>query len=257
MQFPGQLEKGIFLSRPNRFLGMVRVRGGEAGCYVPNSGRLREILKPGTPVYLRDNASERRKTRWDLILARHGEILVSVDTRMVNLLIPEAIRSGSVPSLRGLEVLKSEYQFLDSRLDFLARDGECLVLLEGKSCTLVEGGVALFPDAPTERGRRHLKTLSGGARRGLKAMVVFVIQREDGELFSPNAGLDPEFGRAFQEALVDGVKACAFTCKVGKTGITPYREIPVLAQDLQPRLLSHEKYSPQKGGRGEGGTGGL
>jgi len=228
MQFQGRLVRGTFLSRPNRFLGIARVMGGEAGCFVPNSGRLGELLRPGTPVYLRKNAFEGRKTRWDLILARHGDTLVSVDTRMVNLLIPEAVHSGSIPSLRGLEVVKTEYPFLDSRLDFLMQDGEGRVLLEAKSCTLVEGGVALFPDAPTARGRRHLEALAGAVERGMKAVVVFVIQREDGEIFSPNAGLDPEFGRAFQQALAGGVKACAFTCRVRKTGITPYREIPVL-----------------------------
>jgi sugar fermentation stimulation protein A len=229
MEIQGRLVRGTFLSRPNRFLGIVSVRGEEAGCFVPNPGRLRELLRPGTTVYLRKNDSRERKTRWDLVLARHGGIFVSVDTRMVNLLIPEAIHSGSIPSLRGLEVVKAEYPFLESRLDFLVRDGEVPVLLEAKSCTLVEGGVALFPDAPTERGRRHLGTLAGGVRRGMKAMVVFVIQREDGELFSPNTGLDPEFGRAFEQALAGGVRACAFTCRVRKTGITPYREIPVLA----------------------------
>jgi sugar fermentation stimulation protein A len=228
MRVPGPLVRGTFLSRPNRFLGEVRIRGKEAGCFVPNPGRLRELLRPGTPVYLRENSSLGRKTRWDLALARHGALLVSVDTRLVNPLIPEAIRSGAVPSLQGLELVKPEYPFLDSRLDFLARDGEGPVLLEAKSCTLVEGGVALFPDAPTARGRRHLATLAEGVRRGIPAMVVFVIQREDGRLFSPNADLDPEFGRAFQAALAAGVRACAFTCRVGKTGITPYREIPVI-----------------------------
>jgi sugar fermentation stimulation protein A len=228
MQFQGRLVRGTFLSRPNRFLGIARVRGGEAECFVPNSGRLGELLRPGTPVYLRKNASEGRKTRWDLILARHRDTLVSVDTRMVNLLIPEAVHSGSIPSLRGLEVVKAEYPFLDSRLDFLMRDGDDRVLLEAKSCTLVEGGIALFPDAPTARGRRHLEALAGAVKRGMKAVVVFVIQREDGEIFAPNAGLDPGFGRAFQQALAGGVTACAFTCRVRKAGITPYREIPVL-----------------------------
>jgi sugar fermentation stimulation protein A len=228
MEIPGPLVKGTFLSRPNRFLAIVRVRGEEAGCFVPNPGRLRDLLRPGTSVYLRKTASGGRKTRWDLALARHGSLLVSVDTRMVNLLIPDAIRSGLIPSLRGLEVVKPEYPFLDSRLDFLMRDGEGPVLLEAKSCTLVERGIALFPDAPTARGRRHLETLSTGARRGMRAMVVFVIQREDGEVFSPNDGLDPEFAVAFRQALAAGVSACAFTCRVERAGITPHREIPVI-----------------------------
>lgn len=228
MEFPYRLVQGTFLSRPNRFLGIASVRGKESGCFVPNPGRLKELLRPGTTVYLRENASPGRKTRWDLVLARRGDLLVSVDTRMVNLLVPEAAGSGSIPSLRGLGVVKAEYPFLDSRLDFLMRDGEGPVLLEAKSCTLVEGGIALFPDAPTARGRRHLETLSAGVRRGMRAMVVFVIQREDGESFSPNDGLDPEFAMAFRQALATGVSACAFTCRVERAGITPYREIPVI-----------------------------
>jgi sugar fermentation stimulation protein A len=228
MQIPGPLVRGTFLSRPNRFLGTVRVRGGEAGCFVPNPGRLTEILGPGTAVWLREAWSGDRKTRWDLALARHGDLLVSVDTRMVNRLVPEAIRSGTIPSLAGLELVRAEYPFLDSRLDFLARDREGPVLLEAKSCTLVEDGVALFPDAPTARGRRHLRTLADAVRRGMRAMVVVVIQREDGEAFTPNAALDPEFGRAFCGALSAGVEACAFTCRVRRTGITPLREVPVV-----------------------------
>jgi sugar fermentation stimulation protein A len=204
------------------------VRGGETRCFVPNSGRLRELLRPGASVYLRWSASAGRKTRWDLVLARRGDILVSVDTRVVNLLVPEAIRSGAIPSLMGLELARTEYPFLHSRLDFLARDGGEPVLLEAKSCTLVEDGIALFPDAPTARGRRHLETLSAGVRRGMKAMVVFVIQREDGEAFAPNAGIDPGFVSAFRRARAEGVRACAFTCRVERNGITPYREIPIL-----------------------------
>jgi sugar fermentation stimulation protein A len=229
MRYPGRLVKGTFLSRENRFLGMVRIRGEEAGCYVPNSGRLGELLRPGTDVWLRETTGGERKTRWDLALARHGDILVSVDTRVVNRVLPEAIRSGTIPSLRGLELVKAEHPFLDSRLDFLARDRAGPVLLEAKSCTLVEGGLALFPDAPTARGRRHLATLALGVRRGMGALVVFVIQREDGEAFSPHDRRDPEFGRAFRQALSSGVRACAFTCKVGRSGITPFREIPVLS----------------------------
>ena len=228
MKFPEKFVQGIFLSRPNRFLGMVRVQGRETVCFVPNPGRLREILGPGTPVYLRRADGMGRKTRWDLVLARRGDLLVSVDTRAVNLLVPEAIRSGIIPSLRGLEIMQAEYPFRDSRLDFLARDGKMPVLLEAKSCTLVEEGVALFPDAPTARGSRHLGTLARGIREGMGAMVIFVIQREDGQRFSPNAGLDPEFGRAFRHAIRRGVEACAFTCRVTEDGITPYREIPVI-----------------------------
>ncbi len=114
MEFPGRLVKGTFLSRPNRFLGMVRVRGEEAGCFVANPGRLRELLRPGTTVWLRENSARERKTRWDLVLARHGDILVSVDTRVVNRILPEAIRSGAIPSLRGLGLVKAEYPFLFS-----------------------------------------------------------------------------------------------------------------------------------------------
>ncbi|MDD1665852.1 MAG: DNA/RNA nuclease SfsA, partial [Methanomicrobiales archaeon] len=246
MEFPGRLVKGTFLSRPNRFLGTVRVRGEEAGCFIANPGRLRELLRPGATVWLREAASPERKTRWDLVLVRHGDLLVSVDTRVVNQtgfslvenhpgrspggdrLVPEAIRSEAIPSLRGLGIVKAEHPFLDSRLDFLARDTEGPVLLEAKSCTLVKGGVALFPDAPTARGTRHLSTLAAAARGGTRAMVVMVIQREDGEAFTPNAGLDPAFGKAFREALSMGVQACAFTCRIGRTGITPYREVPVI-----------------------------
>ncbi|MDD1666661.1 MAG: DNA/RNA nuclease SfsA [Methanomicrobiales archaeon] len=227
MRFRGRLVKGIFLERPNRFLGIVRTPSGEAECFVPNSGRLTELLAPGAPVYLRKNVSPGRKTRWDLVLACRGSVLVSVDTRAVNRLVPEAIRLGTIPSLRGLEPVRAEFPFRGSRLDFLMRDGEQQVLLEAKSCTLVEDGVALFPDAPTARGRRHLETLGQATLAGMGAMVTFVIQREDAEIFSPNDSTDPGFCRAFRRALAAGVTACAFTCRVRKSGVTPRREIPV------------------------------
>ncbi len=227
MEFGGPLIRGTFLSRPNRFLGRVSLPSGEAECFVPNSGRLAELLGPGATVYVREVHGEGRRTGLDLVLACHGRTPVSVDTRAVTRLVPEAIRLGTVPSLQGLDLVRTELPFLESRIDFLMERKRRPVLLEAKSCTLVEGGVALFPDAPTTRRRRHLEDLARWVTSGKEGIVVFVVQREDARSLSTRGETDPGFAGALRAALAAGVNACAFTCRVTTAGVTPLREIPV------------------------------
>jgi sugar fermentation stimulation protein A len=228
MQFPSPLHPATFLSRPNRFLGEVRIRGEETFCHIPYSGRAGELLREGTRIYVREHRGPGRKTGWDLVLAGSGRVLACLDTRLSVPLACEALDAGIISGLRDLTVVRSEVPFLDSRIDLLlaGKDGtECL--LEVKSCTLVEKGVALFPDPPTERGRRHLRDLAGGVARGMRAAVLFVIQRPDGRVLAPHDLRDPLFGAALRDAAASGVEVYACGCRVSREEIRVDRAVPV------------------------------
>ncbi len=223
----GRLTPGRFLCRLNRFAALVEVGGRRTLAHVANSGRLRELFVPGARVYLQASGGAGRRCPYDLVLVRAGGTLVSADARLPNALVAEALGAGRLPPLRGFGPARAEVQHGRSRLDFvLERPGRrCLV--EAKSVTLVEGGVALFPDAPTSRGRRHLDTLARARRRGIAAAVVFVIQRGDAERFRPNVTADPAFARALNRAAAAGVRILAYRCRVTRRKIVITAPIPV------------------------------
>ena len=204
MKLPAGLERASFLARPNRFVARVDLAGEETLVHVANSGRLRELLQPGRTVYLAPQPKPERKTRFDLQLVALGpgpdERLVSADSRLPPGLVEEAILAGKLPQFAGYESLRPEVTFGDSRLDLelIGPEGSCLI--EVKSVTLVEKGVAKFPDAPTERGRRHLRTLTRARAEGSRAAVVFVVQRDDASAFTPTEEPPPAFGDALWEA---------------------------------------------------------
>ena len=198
----------------NRFLARVRLDHESVPVHLANSGRLRELLTEGRRVYVRPVVSATRKTGYDLVLVDYCGVLVSVDARLPNLLVEEAVREGRIPPLRGYEGIRREIRWGDVRLD-LALSGEgqrCLV--EAKSVTLVREGLALFPDAPTSRGQRHIEALRRAIAQGERAAIVFVVQRADAKAFAPNDEADPPFGRALRKAARDGVEALAYGCQV-------------------------------------------
>jgi len=213
MKIEGKILKGTFLERPNRFLGKVEVSGEKHLCYIPNPGRMLELLQLGVEVYLKEESLSGRKTEYDLVFVKQSS-LVSIDSRVPNRLTEEAIRLSLLPEFRGYDLVRAEHTYGDSRLDFLLARGDRQMLLEVKSCTLVKGGRALFPDAPTQRGQRHLRTLIAALEQGFEAAVLFVVQRADGESFSSNDETDPEFGAALREAASRGVKIYAYSCQV-------------------------------------------
>jgi len=222
----GNLIPATFVARPNRFLGLVDVDGETMECFIPNPGRMRELLYRGARVYLRRCVSESRKTSYDLSLADHDGVLVSIDSRVPNSVIEESIRSGLIPEFGGYVIDRREPIFGDSRFDLHLIKGSRSALVEIKSCTLVVGGVALFPDAPTKRGARHLRTLSKALRVGRSALV-FLIQRNDAVALSPNEAADPEFSNALRQALLKGVEVYAYDSKVTLEGISINRRVPV------------------------------
>ena len=201
----------VFLSRPNRFIAHVELDGREETVHVKNTGRCRELLRPGTQVWCQESANPNRKTRFDLITVRKGHRLINMDSQAPNIAAGEWLRAGGLGEIRNL---KAESFHGDSRFDFsFEKDGK-LCFLEVKGVTLENDGVCAFPDAPTERGVKHLKGLTRLVREGYGAYVLFVIQMPDVKYLHPNDATDPAFGAALREAALNGVQVLAMDCAV-------------------------------------------
>lgn len=226
MRYPSRLIEATLHERPNRFLGVVDIDGREELCFIPNPGRMHELMVPNARVYLLEKRGEHRKTRYDMVLVDYGGVMVGVDSRLPNKLLAEAVNAGRLNDFRGYTVEKTEPVFHDSRLDLVLSDGQKRVMVETKSCTLVEDGVALFPDAPTKRGARHMRTLVKALETGRSA-AVFVIQRGDASEFRPNDGTDPEFGEALRLAASMGVETYAYVSDVSLRGVEIRKKIPL------------------------------
>jgi len=226
MRYPSRLIEATLHERPNRFLGVVDIDGRKELCFIPNPGRMHELMVPNARVYLLEKRGEHRKTRYDMVLVDYGGVMVGVDSRLPNKLLAEAVNAGRLNDFRGYTGEKTEPVFHDSRLDLVLSDGQKRVMVETKSCTLVEDGVALFPDAPTKRGARHMRTLVKALETGRSA-AVFVIQRGDASEFRPNDGTDPEFGEALRRAASMGVETYAYVSDVSLRGVEIREKIPL------------------------------
>lgn len=227
VRFRMPLVVGRFVRRLNRFAALVRVGGREERVHVRNSGRLRELLTPRRTVLLEPARGEGRRTRFTLALVRLARGYVSVDAHLPNAVVEAAVRQGTLPGYREARLLRREPAMGRKRADFLLARGERRCLVEVKSVTLVEGGVARFPDAPTARGRAHLEHLIAARRRGLEAVVLFVIQRSDALAFAPNHRTDPLFAAALGRASRAGVRVRALTCRVTRSGVWLDGAVPV------------------------------
>ena len=205
------VKQGRFLSRPNRFIAHVDMDGKTEICHVKNTGRCRELLVPEARVWCAKAENPNRKTAYDLIAVEKGPYLVNMDSQAPNQAVGEWLRNGG---LGNAQVVLPEQRFHDSRFDFyLERNGKPM-FLEVKGVTLEENGVCRFPDAPTQRGARHLRELSLAREQGYDAAVLFVIQMAPVRYLTPNDGTDPEFGKALREAASKGVAVLAVDCTV-------------------------------------------
>ncbi len=227
VRLPPHLVSGNLIQRVNRFVVAVEVGGEVVHAHLANSGRLHELMFPGAPVLLTPRPRVGRKTGLDLALVYVDGVWVSADARLPNRLVMEAVEEGRLGALAGLRVVRREPIFGGARLDLLLGGPQGQVLVEAKSVTLVEGGMALFPDAPTLRGRRHLQALMEALRQGLGAAVIFVVQREDAQAFSPHHGADPAFARALGEAHRSGVMVLAYRCRVSPQEVAIADPVPV------------------------------
>jgi sugar fermentation stimulation protein A len=187
---------------------------------------MRELMIPGATVYVLEKRGLYRKTDYDMILLEKNNKLISIDSRFPNKLWAEAIIKNKIEPFHDYSISKKEPNFMDSRLDFLLTKETNQALIECKSCNLVVEGTALFPDAPTNRGARHMGTLTKGLEFG-RSGVVFVIQRSDAKTFKPHRERDPVFTRALEKAVREGVEVYAYTCNVDLNQISINQEIPV------------------------------
>ena len=227
MDLRNDLFEGRFIERVNRFLALVEIDGQEVGVHVANSGRMKELFIPGRRVLVRPVAGEHRKTRFDLALVDMGRALASADARMPNALVAEGVANGHLQQFAGYPEIFREYTFGDSRFDLMLEGSSGRCYIEAKSVTLVENNVGLFPDSPTVRGAKHLRTLESVIAAGHRAAVVFVIQRPDATSFATNDPADAELADAFQSALAAGVEAYAYNCLVTETILQLDRTLPI------------------------------
>ncbi len=205
---------GHFLSRPNRFIAHVEIDGREEVVHVKNTGRCRELLIPGNTVCLQDWGEEHttRKTRYDLIAVKKGSLLVNMDSQAPNKVFAEWAKEGHFVS--GLTLLKPEAKWGNSRFDFYWETATSKGFTEVKGVTLEHDGLVRFPDAPTERGVKHLEELILAKQEGFESSVCFVIQMEGMREFSPNDETHPAFGTALRKAHAAGVRILAMECHV-------------------------------------------
>ena len=215
---------GFFRNRPNRFIAHVEIDGKEQVVHVKNTGRCRELLVPGAMVWCQRSDNPARKTQYDLVTVRKGQRLINMDSQAPNAAAREWLESGG---LGKIDNLRQETVYRDSRFDFsFTREGRTC-FLEVKGVTLEDNGVCAFPDAPTQRGTKHLRGLAEAARQGYGAYVLFVIQMADVKYIHPNDRTDPDFGAALREAAAQGVKVLAVRCQVSEDEMTISGSVPV------------------------------
>lgn len=211
-----KIVQGSFLTRPNRFIAHVRVDGNVEVCHVKHTGRCRELLLPESIVYLEESDNPARKTKYDLVAVKKGEILVNMDSGAPNKVVDEWLKSGHCPLFAADEErkIKPEYKYGNSRIDFYGEAGTRKILMEVKGVTLEENGVARFPDAPSERAVKHVKELEKAVSEGYECYVMFVVQMKGVSCFTPNKDTQPEFCQVLRQAEKAGVKVLAYDCKV-------------------------------------------
>lgn len=202
--------KGTFIERPNRFIAICEINGKEEVCHVKNTGRCRELLIKGVTVYLEKSSNPNRKTQYDLIAVQKGDKLINMDSQVVNKVALEFI-----PKLfENIIKIKPEYKYGNSRFDIYIETDIEKIFVEVKGVTLENDGVVRFPDAPTERGVKHLNELQKAVTEGFKAYVLFVVQMSDVKCFEPNRETHPQFADALKQAKANGVIPLAYDCSV-------------------------------------------
>lgn len=213
----GKMKEATFLARPNRFIAHVRLDGKMEVCHVKNTGRCRELLVPGATVYVQETDNPARKTRYDLITVKKGERLVNIDSQIPNKVFAEWLKASGF--IGGLTLVKPETTYGSSRFDFYLEAGVRRIFAEVKGVTLEEEGVAMFPDAPTERGVKHIEELIRSVQDGYEAMIVFIIQMKEVRCFTPNRRTHAAFGEALSRAKEQGVSVIALDCHVTEDSI--------------------------------------
>ncbi|QIB69729.1 DNA/RNA nuclease SfsA [Aminipila butyrica] len=221
-----RIRPAVFLSRPNRFIAHILLDGREEICHVKNTGRCRELLTAGAKIFVQEADNPSRKTKYDLIAVYKKDLLINMDSQVPNKAVQEWLQSGGL--FEDIELIKPESKYKNSRFDFYVETGARKIYLEVKGVTLEEGGLVRFPDAPTERGVKHLKELSECLQEGYEAYVIFVVQMADALLFTANERTHREFAQVLRQVWEQGVQVLAFQCAVTPESIAIGQRLPVL-----------------------------
>ncbi|MDD3765659.1 MAG: DNA/RNA nuclease SfsA [Eubacteriales bacterium] len=214
-----------FLSRPNRFVANIEIDGEKHVCHVKNTGRCRELLIPGADIFVQKSENPARKTKFDLISVYKGERLVNIDSQIPNKVFEEWIRDGNL--YNSISSIRPECKYGSSRFDFYIEADGKQTYVEVKGVTLELGKVAMFPDAPTERGVKHINELKNAVSEGYSALIVFIIQMENVKYFTPNVKTHKAFADALKDAYMHGVKVLALDCQVTANSIVALNEVEV------------------------------
>jgi len=227
----GQLARGTFLSRPNRFTAIVKAKDEALRLHLRDPGRLTELVVPGREVIFKRIDDVSRKTKGEIIGIRSNDTWVLVNSSLHSKIARWLIEAGYIEELRGWRIERAEWKYGKSRIDFLLTKGRKRGLLEVKGCTLVRKGVALFPDAPTKRGKRHVLELIKANEEGLNANILFLVLRGDANSFSPNWDTDPEFSRSLVLAYKAGVNIIAYCLEFDGRALEPKKELKLVLSD--------------------------
>ena len=220
------IQRATFLRRPNRFIAHIEVDGREEVCHVKNTGRCRELLTDRATIYVEHHDNPNRKTKYSLIAVEKGDLLINMDSQAPNKVVGEWLLEKK--PFGKVKLLKPECTYGSSRFDFYLETETEKIFIEVKGVTLEEDGIVRFPDAPTERGIKHLEELCACVEAGYKAAVIFVVQMEGMQHFEPNDKTHPQFGEALRQARKAGVQVLAYECKVTPSSLEITKSIPVV-----------------------------
>ena len=220
------IQRATFLRRPNRFIAHIEVDGREEVCHVKNTGRCRELLTDRATIYVEHHDNSKRKTKYSLIAVEKGDLLINMDSQAPNKVVGEWLIDKE--PFGKVKLLKPECTYGSSRFDFYLETETEKIFIEVKGVTLEEDGIVRFPDAPTERGVKHLEELCACVEAGYKAAVIFVVQMEGMQHFEPNDKTHPQFGEALRRARKAGVEVLAYECKVTPSSLEISKSIPVV-----------------------------
>lgn len=212
------IRRAKFISRPNRFIANIEIDGKIEICHVKNTGRCKELLTPYVDIFVQEFDSKIRKTKYDLISVYKGERLINMDSQVPNKVFGEWVKNCSM--FENIKLIKAEQKYKNSRFDFYLEADDKKIFVEVKGVTLEEEGIVMFPDAPTERGLKHLNELSLCIDEGYEAYVFFIVQMKDVKYFTSNVKTHKEFAEALIKARQKGVNIIALDCDVKEDSIT-------------------------------------
>lgn len=224
MKYANMLQ-GRFLNRPNRFIAHVEIAGQEEIVHVKNTGRCKELLVPGATVHVQHFPEGQRKTKYDLIAVEKGDLLINMDSQAPNKVVQEWLLAQE--PFGKITLLKPECRHGDSRFDFYVETPTEKIFIEVKGVTLEEDGVVMFPDAPTERGVKHVQELCHALEQGYRAAIIFVVQMSGMRYFTPNRRTHAAFAEALERAEAQGVELLALTCAVSTDSLAINGSLPI------------------------------